>query len=95
MTAIPLRSDRAAWDSLNHPGIHASDLDEDTPVQHMPEAIDVGQIAVWDGDKWLSFPILPPEYIANANGTLSDATDKINAILVLLQNLTLLGIESS
>lgn len=49
---IPLRSDRSAHNDVAYPELHAKDLDDGTPIHHLPDATDVGDMPVWDGTKW-------------------------------------------
>ena len=48
MSEIPLRGDRAARDSINYPSLHASDLENGTPIQHMPASPAQGEIPIWN-----------------------------------------------
>ena len=54
MTAKPLKGDRSAWDSINYPEYHANDLENGTPIQHLPVNPAVGNIPRWDGSKWVN-----------------------------------------
>jgi len=51
--AIPIKGDRSAHDSINYPGYHANDLENGTPIQHLPANPTVGNIPKWDGQKWV------------------------------------------
>lgn len=55
---IPLDGDRSAWDAENYPSKHASDLNNNTPIHHVPAGVSVGDILQWDGDKWV-LSVLP------------------------------------
>jgi hypothetical protein len=83
MAEIPLRGDRDARDSLGYPSLHASDLEANTPVQHMPTDADVGQVPSWDGDKWIPDDFLTPAalaaHIALPNPHNTAFTDLIDA----------------
>ena len=62
MTAVPLQGDRSAWDVVGFPAAHSSDL-PDSPVFHVPEGNTAGQLATWNGTKWVLTTlqsILPP-----------------------------------
>lgn len=62
MTAIPIEGDRAAFDSVNYPAVHASDLEAGTPVQHNPTGASVGDAPVWDGAKWVATAVASAVY---------------------------------
>jgi hypothetical protein len=49
----PTFSDRATWDTHKAPEYHASDIDTETALYHLPTAESNGEIPVWDGDKWI------------------------------------------
>jgi hypothetical protein len=53
MAEIPIRSDRAAHNSIDYPELHAKDLDDGTPIQHLPADPEVGDMVQWDGTKWV------------------------------------------
>jgi hypothetical protein len=48
----PLFSDRSAWDTTKSPEYHARDISEEEPQYHVVPGDDVGQVPIWDGDKW-------------------------------------------
>jgi hypothetical protein len=54
--AKPLKGDRSAHDSVNYPGYHAKDLEDGTPIQHLPTGPSSGDVPVWDGSKWVNTP---------------------------------------
>jgi hypothetical protein len=56
MTVTPLLGDRAAWDVTNHPDKHASDLSNGTPINHVPEGLEIGDSLVWNGTEWVAGP---------------------------------------
>jgi hypothetical protein len=67
----PLFSDRAAWDTTKEPEYHARDIDEGTALYHLPTAGTVGQVPVWDGDKWEAGAA------SAASAALDDLTDVV------------------
>lgn len=71
MPEIPIKSDRAARDSKNYPTFHATDLEDGTPMQHLPTATSVNDIPYWDGEKYVAgqvggpigIPVVPSRYV--------------------------------
>lgn len=63
--ATPLPGDRAAWNDRDYPEVHSKGIDDGNPTIHVPVGSAIGDIAVWDGAKWVtqqagSGDILPP-----------------------------------
>jgi len=52
----PFASSTAAWDTVNYPSLHSSDLSDACPTHHNPLGISVGDVPTWDGGKWVSSP---------------------------------------
>lgn len=63
MVAIPILSDRSAFDVDNYPGRHASDLASNTPVHHVPAGTSTGQLLQWNGSKWVTVAGVNPDPI--------------------------------
>ena len=55
-TRIELWGDRGAWDITTYEDRHASDINADTMLRHMPAAGTAGNIAEDDGTNWVSVP---------------------------------------
>lgn len=84
MSEIPLRGDRAARDSLNYPELHASDLEENSPKQHLPKSPTAGDLAVYDGAKWVKIAktgIPLDDWGEAEDNTDLDATDGHHGLL--------------
>ena len=54
MPAIPLLSDRSAFDVDNYPEKHASDLAASAPKNHVPAGSSANDLLRWDGSKWVA-----------------------------------------
>jgi hypothetical protein len=48
----PLFGDRSAWDTEKTPEYHARDIDESTPIYHLPSGASLGDVPIWEGTKW-------------------------------------------
>ena len=91
MPGIPLDGDRAAKDSANYPSLHKTD----DGIIHLPLGEFAGQIAVYNGSVWVVLPVTPQDPVSFADGSLADATDKINIILSILIDLNLIELSGS
>lgn len=49
---IVLQEDRAAYDTVNYPNLHARDIYAILHKYHIPKATDINQGPMWDGEKW-------------------------------------------
>lgn len=70
---IPVRGDRAARDSKNYPGLHASDLEEGSGLQHLPQVSGDGDILERSSGAWV--PIEKTSVPLDDWGTPGDTTD--------------------
>jgi len=53
----PTRGDRSAWKVSDHPGLHADDIDDGTPIYHVPVPGVAGSVPVSNGSVWVTgFP---------------------------------------
>jgi hypothetical protein len=48
----PIFGDRAAWNVVDYPEMHSVDLKNSKPVHHVTPGDTLGQIPIWDGEKY-------------------------------------------
>jgi len=69
---VPLASDRAAWDDMDYPALHARDLKDGHSIHHLPASPSDGDAALWDATlgEWLPADVLTPaEHTAIGDST--------------------------
>lgn len=73
VTRTPKAGDRSAFDVTNFPEVHASDLEADTPIHHVPAGATTGDTLRWDGAKWISETVVSVSImlLATKEGELS------------------------
>ncbi len=65
----PMPGDRGAWDTVEYASLHARDIQDAAPTVHNPTDGNVGDVPMWDGDKYVATDVLTPaEHTAIGNG---------------------------
>ncbi len=80
----PLPSDRAAWDAVGYPELHAKDLSLGTPMYHAPLPGLAGEVLTSDGSKWTSAQAAgaPREILQDSSGAILYDDNGLNILYV-------------